>query len=127
MAKTRKLSPALKAWNVHWKKVRAEMEKKGTFKKGDNLTKVFKEAKKSFKSHKKGGAGEEPVVESDVDPNKKSGDSGPISEDTEDKQSDPASEYLHLADSGPKSDKPSVPEGRGGSRRKTKRRSGRKH
>lgn len=55
MAKTRKLSPALKAWNVHWKKVRAEMEKKGTFKKGDNLTKVFKEAKKSFK-HKKGGA-----------------------------------------------------------------------
>jgi hypothetical protein len=56
MAKTRKLSPALKAWNVHWKKVRAEMEKKGTFKKGDNLTKVFKEAKKSFKSHKKGGA-----------------------------------------------------------------------
>lgn len=60
MAKTRKLSPALKAWNVHWKKVRAEMEKKGTFKKGDNLTKVFKEAKKSFKSHKKGGADEEP-------------------------------------------------------------------
>lgn len=56
MAKTRKLSPALKAWNVHWKKVRAEMEKKGTFKKGDNLTKVFKEAKKSFKHHKKGGA-----------------------------------------------------------------------
>jgi hypothetical protein len=60
MAKTRKLSPALKAWNVHWKKVRAEMEKKGTFKKGDNLTKVFKEAKKSFKSHKKGGADEKP-------------------------------------------------------------------
>lgn len=55
MAKTRKLSPALKAWNTHWKKVRAEMEKKGTFKKGDNLTKVFKEAKKSF-HHKKGGA-----------------------------------------------------------------------
>lgn len=62
MAKTRKLSPALKAWNVHWKKVRAEMEKKGTFKKGDNLTKVFKEAKKSFKSHKKGG-GDEPAPE----------------------------------------------------------------
>ena len=61
MAKTRKLSPALKAWNVHWKKVRSEMEKKGTFKKGDNLTKVFKEAKKSFKSHKKGGA--DPVEE----------------------------------------------------------------
>ena len=60
MAKTRKLSPALKAWNVHWKKVRAEMEKKGTFKKGDNLTKVFKEAKKTFKSHKKGGGDEEP-------------------------------------------------------------------
>ena len=63
MAKTRKLSPALKAWNVHWKKVRAEMEKKGTFKKGDNLTKVFKEAKKSFKHHKKGGADEQPVEE----------------------------------------------------------------
>lgn len=63
MAKTRKLSPALKAWNVHWKKVRAEMEKKGTFKKGDNLTKVFKEAKKTFKKHKKGGAEEpEPAV-----------------------------------------------------------------
>ena len=61
MAKTRKLSPALKAWNTHWKKVRVEMEKKGTFKKGDNLTKVFKEAKKSFKSHKKGGA--DPVEE----------------------------------------------------------------
>lgn len=58
MAKTRKLSPALKAWNTHWKKVRAEMEKKGTFKKGDNLTKVFKEAKKSFKHHKKGGGDE---------------------------------------------------------------------
>ncbi len=59
MAKTRKLSPALKAWNAHWKKVKAEMEKKGTFKKGDNLTKVFKEAKKTFKSHKKGGAEED--------------------------------------------------------------------
>ena len=56
MAKTRKLSPGLKAWTAHWKKVKAEMEKKGTFKKGDNLTKVFKEAKKSFKHHKKGGA-----------------------------------------------------------------------
>ena len=67
MAKTRKLSPALKAWNVHWKKVRAEMEKKGTFKKGDNLTKVFKEAKKSFKSHKKGGGDdpEKPEVPAD--------------------------------------------------------------
>jgi hypothetical protein len=74
MAKTRKLSPALKAWNVHWKKVRAEMEKKGTFKKGDNLTKVFKEAKKSFKSHKKGGGDdpEKPVVE--VDPVAAKGD-----------------------------------------------------
>ena len=61
MAKTRKLSPALKAWNVHWKKVRVEMEKKGTFKKGDNLTKVFKEAKKSF-HHKKGGAEESPAA-----------------------------------------------------------------
>jgi hypothetical protein len=62
MAKTRKLSPALKAWNTHWKKVRAEMEKKGTFKKGDNLTKVFKEAKKSF-HHKKGGAEDATPVE----------------------------------------------------------------
>lgn len=60
MAKTRKLSAGLKAWTSHWKKVKAEMEKKGTFKKGDNLTKVFKEAKKSFKHHKKGGAEEEP-------------------------------------------------------------------
>lgn len=62
MTKTRKLSPALKAWNHHWKKVRAEMEKKGTFKKGDNLTKVFKEAKKSF-HHKKGGAEDAAPVE----------------------------------------------------------------
>jgi hypothetical protein len=59
MAKTRKLSAGLKAWTAHWKKVRAEMEKKGTFKKGDNLTKVFKEAKKSF-HHKKGGADGDP-------------------------------------------------------------------
>ncbi len=63
MAKTRKLSAGLKAWTSHWKKVKSEMEKKGTFKKGDNLTKVFKEAKKSFKHHKKGGADEEPVVD----------------------------------------------------------------
>ena len=53
MAKTRKLSGGLKAWSTHWKKVRAEMTKKGTFKKGDNLTKVFEEAKKTYK--KKGG------------------------------------------------------------------------
>jgi hypothetical protein len=80
MAKTRKLSPALKAWNVHWKKVRAEMEKKGTFKKGDNLTKVFKEAKKSFKSHKKGGAEESPAAESPaVEPAKESEPSAPAS------------------------------------------------
>jgi hypothetical protein len=59
MAKTRKLSPALKAWTAHWKKVRAEMEKKGTFKKGEPLMKVFKEAKKSFKKHK-GGEDPEP-------------------------------------------------------------------
>lgn len=62
MAKTRKLSAGLKAWTAHWKKVKSEMEKKGTFKKGDNLTKVFKEAKKSFKHHKKGGADEEPAA-----------------------------------------------------------------
>ena len=61
MPKTRKLSAGLKAWTAHWKKVKSEMEKKGTFKKGDNLTKVFKEAKKSFKHHKKGGADEEPA------------------------------------------------------------------
>ena len=55
MAKTRKLSPGMKAWNDHWHKVREEMMKKGTFKKGDGLMKVFKEAKKTFKKHK-GGA-----------------------------------------------------------------------
>lgn len=67
MAKTRKLSAGLKAWTAHWKKVRAEMEKKGTFKKGDNLTKVFKEAKKSF-HHKKGGADEEPETATEQAP-----------------------------------------------------------
>lgn len=60
MAKTRKLSSGLKAWISHWKKVREEMRSKGTFKKGDNLTKVFKEAKKSFKHHKKGGGDGDP-------------------------------------------------------------------
>lgn len=93
MAKTRKLSPALKAWNVHWKKVRAEMEKKGTFKKGDNLTKVFKEAKKSFKSHKKGGGD---------DPEKPATPTPPTAEE--------------------KSDNPVAPVDGGSRRRKTKRR-----
>ena len=97
MAKTRKLSPALKAWNVHWKKVKAEMEKKGTFKKGDNLTKVFKEAKKTFKSHKKGGAEDKP-------------------EDTQ-----PAAAPPTKPD-----EKPEQAPATGG-RRKTKRRGGRKH
>ncbi len=60
MAKTRKLSPGMKAWNDHWHKVREEMMKKGTFKKGDGLMKVFKEAKKSFKKHK---GGEDPENE----------------------------------------------------------------
>ena len=68
MAKTRKLSAGLKAWNTHWKKVREEMKRKGTFKKGDNLTKVFREAKKSFKHHKRGGADEEPSKEEEVKP-----------------------------------------------------------
>ena len=60
MAKTRKLSPGQKAWASHWKKVREEMTKAGTFKKGDNLGKVFKEAKKTFKKHK---GGEDPENE----------------------------------------------------------------
>lgn len=73
MAKTRKLHSGLKAWNIHWKKVREEMKKKGTFKKGDNLTSVFKEAKKTFKSHKKGGADETlPAESSAVEPAKES-------------------------------------------------------
>lgn len=35
-------------WNLHVKATMATMKKKGTFKKGDNLTKVLKEASKTY-------------------------------------------------------------------------------
>jgi hypothetical protein len=104
MAKTRKLSSGMKAWNVHWKKVRTEMEKKGTFKKGDSLMKVFEEAKKSYKHHKKGGADEEPSTPTPV-------------------PSPDMTKPIPGAEPAPESE----PSSKGGRARKTRRRGGRKH
>ena len=44
------------------------MKSKGTYKKGMGLSQVIKEAKKSWKSHKRGGADEEPSKEEEVKP-----------------------------------------------------------
>ena len=46
-------------WIVHVKKTMKTMKSKGTYKKGMGLKQVIKEAKKSWKSVKKGGAEEE--------------------------------------------------------------------
>ena len=42
-------------WLTHVKKTMKSMKSKGTYKKGDGLKKVIKEAKKTYKKHK-GGA-----------------------------------------------------------------------
>jgi hypothetical protein len=44
-------------WLMHVKKTMKQMKSRGTYKKGDGLKKVILEAKKSYKKHKKGGAG----------------------------------------------------------------------
>jgi hypothetical protein len=52
-------------WLAHVKKTMKVMKRKGTYKKGMGLSQVIKEAKKDWKSHKKGGAeamGEEPEL-----------------------------------------------------------------
>ena len=41
-------------WLTHVKKTMKTMKSKGTYKKGDGLKKVIKEAKKSYKKHKGG-------------------------------------------------------------------------
>ena len=48
-------------WLTHVKKTMKVMKRKGTYKKGLGLSQVIKEAKKSWKSHKRGGA--EPMEE----------------------------------------------------------------
>jgi hypothetical protein len=53
-------------WLAHVKKTMKVMKRKGTYKKGMGLSQVIKEAKKDWKSHKKGGAepmGAEPAME----------------------------------------------------------------
>ena len=47
------------AWITHVKKTMRTMKSKGTYKKGMGLKQVIKEAKKSYKKSKKGGAEEE--------------------------------------------------------------------
>ena len=44
-------------WLTHVKHTMKTMKKRGTYKKGDGLKKVILEAKKSYKKHKRGGAG----------------------------------------------------------------------
>lgn len=46
------------AWITHVKKTMRTMKSKGTYKKGMGLKQVIKEAKKSWKKGKKGGADE---------------------------------------------------------------------
>ena len=46
-------------WITHVKKTMRMMKSKGTYKKGMGLKQVIKEAKKSYKKSKKGGADEE--------------------------------------------------------------------
>lgn len=43
-------------WLTHVKKTMKTMKSKGTYKKGDGLKKVIKEAKKTYKKHKGGAA-----------------------------------------------------------------------
>ena len=47
------------AWITHVKKTMRTMKSKGTYKKGMGLKQVIKEAKKTWKKVKKGGADEE--------------------------------------------------------------------
>ena len=49
-------SSGLKKWRSHVSKTMKQMKARGTYKKGDGLMKVLKEAKKTYK--KRGGADE---------------------------------------------------------------------
>jgi hypothetical protein len=51
------------AWLSHVKKTMKSMKSKGTYKKGDGLKKVIKEAKKTYKNHRGGAGGPESVEE----------------------------------------------------------------
>lgn len=50
-------------WLSHVKKTMKSMKSKGTYKKGDGLKKVIKEAKKTYKKHRGGAGGPESVEE----------------------------------------------------------------
>lgn len=54
-------SSALKKWRAHVSKTMKVMKARGTYKKGDGLMKILKEAKKTYK--KRGGADESSVEE----------------------------------------------------------------
>lgn len=51
------------AWLSHVKKTMKSMKSKGSYKKGDGLKKVIKEAKKTYKKHKGGAGGPESMEE----------------------------------------------------------------
>jgi hypothetical protein len=50
-------------WLSHVKKTMKSMKSKGTYKKGDGLKKVIKEAKKTYKKHRGGAGGPESMEE----------------------------------------------------------------
>jgi hypothetical protein len=50
-------------WLTHVKSTMKSMKSKGTYKKGDGLKKVIKEAKKSYKKHRGGAGGPESMEE----------------------------------------------------------------
>lgn len=50
-------------WLSHVKKTMKTMKSKGTYKKGDGLKKVIKEAKKTYKSRRGGAGGPESMEE----------------------------------------------------------------
>lgn len=61
MAKTRRVgkrksNPGFQKWRAHVAKTMKHMKATGSYKKGDGLMKVLKEAKKTYKKH--GGADE---------------------------------------------------------------------
>ena len=51
------------AWLSHVKKTMKAMKSKGTYKKGEGLKKVIKEAKKTYKKHRGGVGGPESMEE----------------------------------------------------------------
>ena len=55
------------AWIAHVKKTMRHMKSKGTYAKGKGLKQVIKEAKKSWKHHRRGGADDEPAMSPPAD------------------------------------------------------------